>query len=32
VSHSADGADEIAMENAALRHVAETDPTLVTGR
>lgn len=32
VSHSADDADAIAMENAAMRHVARTDPTLLIPR
>ncbi len=32
VSNSADDVDEIAMENAAMRHVAETDPALLISR
>lgn len=32
VSHSADDVNEIAMENAAMRHVAETDPALLIPR
>ncbi len=32
VSNSADDADEIAMENAAMRHVAEADPELPVAR